>query len=157
MATNWKVNDPAFEIHSNPSKPSSTTSYIEDFYLLQGYPRDAEKQIGLKWDATRAHLEKASKQLAQNHRDAYITFSSAVGDRKLDSSENVIPLVSALYTKSIITNIYFQVMATGRDGVQGVNKSMTQWLRENVGQPIGIVFMDFIASEKDLVPLFAQS
>jgi len=69
-------------------------AWIEDFYLLQGYPRDATRQIDIKRDHTIRHLEKAQAAIAKDPKDLYITFSSAVGDRRDASlNENVTPRV----------------------------------------------------------------
>ena len=91
VAVGWKVNDGNFKLPLDAR--GQTFAQIEDFYLLQHLAHDAEKQIANKWDVTSAHLLRAQNAIEADPKDLYVTFTSAVGDRKLDETEDVTPRV----------------------------------------------------------------
>ncbi|CAG7845920.1 SubName: Full=Uncharacterized protein {ECO:0000313/EMBL:CCA77974.1} [Serendipita indica DSM 11827] len=130
VALDWKVNDGNFKMPLDTE--GKTFAQIEDFYLLQHLAHDAEKQVEKKWDVTKAHLLRAQKAIETDPKDLWITFSSAVGDRKLDETEDVTP----------------RVMALGRGSVHGVNQHMKDWCAANRPKAVGIVFMDFVTVKR---------
>ncbi|KAG8816744.1 hypothetical protein FRC17_000203 [Serendipita sp. 399] len=127
VSEDWKVNDGNFKIALDPDT-NTTFAQIEDFYLLIGHPRDTEWQLGEKEKATIQHLERAQAAIESGSRDLWITFSSAVGDRRTAPDEDVTP----------------RVMALGRDHVQGINERLKAWCRQHPSKPLGIVLMDFV-------------
>ncbi|KAG8759507.1 hypothetical protein FRC14_005795 [Serendipita sp. 396] len=150
VSEDWKVNDGNFKIALDSDR--KTFAQIEDFYLLIGRPRDTEWQLGEKEKATMQHLERAQAAIEHDSGDLWITFSSAVGDRRTAPDEDVTP----------------RVMALGRDNVQGINQRMKAWCRQHPSKPLGIVFMDFVTIQRkdagllyeeepdtDLIRLFA--
>jgi hypothetical protein len=86
----WESNQPYLEITFNNNSTNAQKALVEDYFLMKGHPGDAEYQINDKETATIAHLDKA-KIGASN--ELWVTFSSAVGDRKGSASEDVTPKV----------------------------------------------------------------
>lgn len=131
VSHHWQVNKWDFSIPLN----DTSNARIEDFYLLQGCPGDAQQQIGRKYGYTVDHLRKAQKALGEGHEDLWITFSSAVGDRlSAPEQEDVTP----------------RVMALGRGETPGMNQRLVEWCEtggdgsNKDNRPVGIVFMDFV-------------
>lgn len=134
----------------------SQAAFVEDYFLMKDHPRDAKYQINDKEQVTLTHLAKAKEGKADQ---LWITFSSAVGDRHGDPSENVTPKVCDQFENERLsaemTDIVLeQVMATGRGSITGINKRLIKWCKEQGGLGAGIIFMDFIASDEELIDCF---
>lgn len=90
VSRGWRVNHPSFEIELG----GGTCAKIEDLYLFDTNYGDAAHHLGEKWDATVHHLESARQAIPHDDKALWITFTSAVGDKRKSEIENVTPRVS---------------------------------------------------------------
>lgn len=124
VSHDWAGNHPGFSIPF----ASGGDARIEDFYLLQNHPGDTNHHIDEKWQATVKHLEAARDAIAKGTQSLWVTFSSAVGDKR-ETGEDVTP----------------RVMALGRGSVSGINQRLVEWCQKNPDGHLGIILMDFVS------------
>lgn len=142
VSSNWGYNSEYFGIRLN--EDGTNMAWIEDFYLLKGYPRNEKEQIKIKWEHTKTHLQRAQAELETDDNNLWITFSSAVGDRVGSKTEDVTPRACGLFLYIRLSYHFYQVMALGRDTTIGMNQHLIDWCKETDKRPVGIVLMDFI-------------
>lgn len=140
VSHDWAGNHPGFSIPF----ASGGEARIEDFYLLQNHPGDTNHHIDEKWQATVKHLEAARDAIAKGTQSLWVTFSSAVGDKR-ETGEDVTPRVCFSLMISVISQTITKVMALGRGSVSGINQRLVEWCQKNPDGHLGIILMDFVS------------
>ena len=136
---NWTDDDPDITLIYDTA--TNATAYIEDFYETDSaIGTSAAYNIGLKYNATTAHLIKAASNASVYRDSLFWSFASSEYDTNVPiDTPKIMAVGNGTYTP-----------------LGGVNQQLVPFFKKMKGKRLGIVMFDFFDTPGNLVESFLK-